>query len=39
MNETAYIIDIEIFEDRSQGLLRLTQKAYINRILKRFNMS
>ena len=32
------MIGIEIFRDRSQGLLGLSQKAYIDRVLKRFNM-
>ena len=32
------MIGIEIFCDRSQGLLGLSQKTYINKILERFNM-
>ena len=32
------MIGIEIFRDRSQGLLGLSQKTYINKILERFNM-
>lgn len=33
MNETFYVIGIEIFYDRSQGLLGFSQKAYINKVL------
>ena len=38
MGEATYVIGIEIFHDRSQGLLGLSQKTYINKILERFNM-
>jgi len=38
MGETYYVIGIEIFYDRSQGLLGLSQKAYINKVLERFRM-
>ena len=38
MGEATYVIGIEIFCDRSQGLLGLSQKSYINKILERFNM-
>jgi hypothetical protein len=38
MDETTYVIGIEIFQDRSRGILRLSQKAYIDRILERFKM-
>ena len=38
MCEATYVIGIEIFWDRSRGLLGLSQKAYIERVLKRFNM-
>ena len=38
MGEANYVIGIEIFRDRSQGLLGLSQKAYINKILERFKM-
>jgi len=33
-----YVIRIEIFRDRSQGLLGLSQNAYINKFLERFRM-
>ena len=32
------MIRIEIIRDRSQGLLGLFQKAYINKVLERFRM-
>ena len=38
MGEASYVIGIEIFRDRSQGLLGLSQKAYINKVLERFGM-
>ncbi|GJX48932.1 retrovirus-related pol polyprotein from transposon TNT 1-94 [Tanacetum coccineum] len=39
MGEASYVIRISIFHDRSQGLLGLSQKAYIDKTLERFNMS
>ena len=38
MGGATYVIGIEIFWDRSFELLGLSQKAYIERILERFNM-
>ena len=38
MSEVSYVIRIEIIRDRSQRLLELSQKAYINKILERFRM-
>ena len=38
MGEVTYVIGIEIFRDRSQGLLGLSQKSYVNKTLARFNM-
>jgi len=38
MGEAYYLIGIEIFRDRSQGLLGLSQNAYINKVLERFRM-
>ena len=38
MGEASYVIGIEISRDRSQGWLGLSQKAYINKVLERFNM-
>lgn len=37
MREANYVIGIEIFCDRSQELLGLSQKAYINKILERLD--
>ena len=36
MGEAAYVIGIEIFRNRSQRLLGLSQKAYIKKVLERF---
>ena len=38
MGEASYVIGIEIFRDGSQGILGLSQKAYINKVLERFKM-
>ena len=38
MDEATYAIGIEIFRDRSCGILGLSQKAYIERVLERFKM-
>ncbi|XP_057985311.1 secreted RxLR effector protein 161-like [Hevea brasiliensis] len=38
MGKVSYVIGIETYHDRSQGLLGLSQKAYINKVLERFNM-
>jgi len=38
MGEAYYVIGIEIFRDRSHGLLGLSQKAYINKVLERLKM-
>ena len=38
MREATYMIGIEIFRDRSQGLLGLSQKAYVNKIIERFKI-
>jgi len=32
------VIGLEIFRERSQGLLSLSQKSYINKVLERFRM-
>jgi hypothetical protein len=36
--EASYVLGIEINRDRSKGVLELSQKSYIEKILKRFNM-
>ena len=38
LGEASYVLGIEIQRDRSQGLLGLSQKNYIQKVLKRFNM-
>lgn len=38
MNDVYYIINIDIFRDISQILLRLFQKKYIDRVFEIFNM-
>lgn len=39
MGEESYMIGIEIFRDRSHGLLGLSKKGYIERVVKRPNMN
>ena len=38
MGEATYVIGIKIHRERSRGILGLSQKTYINKVLKRFNM-
>ena len=38
MAKATYVIGIEIFHDRSRGLLGLSQNQYIETILERFDM-
>ena len=38
MGEATYVIGIEIFQNRSQGMLGLSKKSYINKVLERFRM-
>ncbi|KAM2043175.1 hypothetical protein ACFXTI_036479 [Malus domestica] len=38
LGEAHFVLGIEIERDRSKRMLRLSQKTYIDRILKRFNM-
>ena len=38
MGEASYMIGIEIFYHRSQGLLGLYQRTYIEKVLERFRM-
>ncbi|GJX43259.1 retrotransposon protein, putative, ty1-copia subclass [Tanacetum coccineum] len=38
LGETAYILGIKIYQDRSRWLIGLSQYAYIDKILKRFKM-
>ncbi|CAL8138183.1 unnamed protein product [Prunus armeniaca] len=39
LGEVDFVLGIEIQRDRARGLLGLSQKTYIERILKRFDMS
>ena len=38
MGKASYVIGIEIFHDSAHGLLKLSQKVYITKILERFGM-
>ena len=38
MGEASYVIGIEIFRNRSQGLLGFSQKTSINQVSERFRM-
>ena len=38
IGEATYVIGIEILRNRSQGMLGLSQKSYINKVLERFRM-
>ena len=38
LGEASFVLGIEIHQDRSKGVLGLSQKAYIEKILKKFNM-
>ena len=39
LGEAMYILGIKIYRDRSRRLLGLSQITYIDKVLKRFNMS
>jgi len=39
LGEASYVIGIEIHRDRQQKVLRLSQRAYIEKVLERFKMS
>jgi len=38
LGEVSFVLEIEIHQDRSKGVLGLSQKAYIEKILKKFSM-
>ena len=38
LGDASFVLRIEIRMDRSRNLLGLSQKAYIDRVLRRFNM-
>ena len=35
----SFVLGIQIYKDRSKGILGLSQKAYIDKVLSRFSMS
>lgn len=39
MGEASYVLGVEIHRDRAKRMLGLSQKGYIEKVLKRFNMS
>ncbi|KAI5317166.1 hypothetical protein L3X38_036873 [Prunus dulcis] len=39
LGEATYVLGIEIIRNRERGLLGLSQRGYIEKVLKRFNMS
>lgn len=38
LGEASFVLGIEILRDKSQGILRLSQRNYIDKVLKRFDM-
>ncbi|WJZ96796.1 hypothetical protein VitviT2T_015444 [Vitis vinifera] len=38
LGEAFYVLGIKILHDRANGVLKLSQRTYIEKILKRFNM-
>jgi inosine/xanthosine triphosphate pyrophosphatase family protein len=38
LDETSYVIGIEIHKDRKQRILKLSQNAYIEKVLERFRL-
>lgn len=38
LGEASYVLGIEIIQARSRKLLGLSQRSYINQVLKRFHM-
>ena len=38
LGNATFVLDIQILQDRSQGILRLSQKSYIKKVLNRFDM-
>ena len=39
LGDASFVLGIQILRDRSQGILRLSQKGYIEKVLSRFGMS
>ena len=38
LGEASYVLGIEIHRDRNNGVLGLSQKAYLEKVLKKYNM-
>jgi hypothetical protein len=38
LSEASFIVGIEIHRDRRKGVLRLSHKAYLEKVLKKFSM-
>ena len=38
LGNASFVLGIQILQDRSQGILRLSQKSSIDKVLKRFSM-
>ena len=38
LGDASFVLGIQIHQDRSRGILRLSQKSYIEKVLKRFGM-
>ena len=38
LGEAFYILEIKVYKDRSKRMLGLSQKLYIEKVLKRFSM-
>ena len=38
LGNASFVLDIQIYRDRSNGILGLSQKAYIDKVLSRFGM-
>jgi hypothetical protein len=38
LKEAFYVIGIKIYRDQSRGILGLSQKSYIKKMLKRYNI-
>lgn len=38
LGQTSFVLGIDIHRDKSCHTMRLSQKAYINRVLERYNM-
>ena len=39
LGNASFMLGIQIYRDRSKGILGLSQKAYIDKVLSRFSMS